>query len=402
MIADRICIRLLAVMLALLLPCLALAEALDTVSDGVEGPFVDEQGLLLGASSILYPQLAWLPDEAIQDAVNARIAEVGQIDALLARLPMVMSGPVPLTVSYECALHGGVFSCAMLASGPVTDDRSTQVWSAVTFDLETGAEIALDDLFAVPADEAREAIEDWLCWEIAPEMSAHLSNSELTPLPDVFFISAEGLTLCYPMAQLSTLSDRAGTVTIRWYELADLFDFSEGSVLDRLGASRFVTPDEDAATDLRACLSDGLLPGIPVRLGSAMQEATDTYRLLTDPDLYEGGRMFAPEDSRFRSCWLLTDALTDKTWTQSVVQGLRADRISLFGLVTAAGDVPGTVMDDWRALLGEPDSTVSVDEALADLYRLVPGTSDYYQMGDYRLRLHADEDGQLVSVFLTY
>ena len=51
--------------------------------------------------------------------------------------------------------------------------------------------------------------------------------------------------------------------------------------------------------------------------------------------------------------------------------------------------------------LGEPDATLSVDESRADSWRIVPGTSDYYNFGDFRLRLHADESGVLRSVFLT-
>ena len=47
------------------------------------------------------------------------------------------------------------------------------------------------------------------------------------------------------------------------------------------------------------------------------------------------------------------------------------------------------------------DTTLTVDEARAESWRIVPGISDYYTFGDYRLRLHADENGILRSVFLT-
>jgi hypothetical protein len=78
------------------------------------------------------------------------------------------------------------------------------------------------------------------------------------------------------------------------------------------------------------------------------------------------------------------------------VQGIRADRLNFYGLCTGV-----TAIEDWRAALGEPDNTLTVDENRAESWRIVPGTSDYYTFGDYRLRLHADESGVLRSVFLT-
>ena len=126
-----------------------------------------------------------------------------------------------------------------------------------------------------------------------------------------------------------------------------------------------------------------------------MQELIDRYALLTDPDIYEGGRMIALEDGAFRGVYILTDALTDD-FDRSVVQGIRADRLNFWGLCT--GD---TTIDWWREVLGEPETTLVVAEERAESWRIVPGTSDYYTLGDYRLRLHADESGVLRSVFLT-
>ena len=105
--------------------------------------------------------------------------------------------------------------------------------------------------------------------------------------------------------------------------------------------------------------------------------------------------MIALEDGAFRQVWILTDALTE-AFDRSVVQGIRADRLNFRGLCTGH-----TTIDMWRDALGEPEATLTVDEARADSWRIVPGTSDYYTFGDCRLRLHADETGVLRSVFLT-
>lgn len=105
--------------------------------------------------------------------------------------------------------------------------------------------------------------------------------------------------------------------------------------------------------------------------------------------------MIALEDGAFRGVYILTDALTEE-FGQSVVQGIRADRLNFHGLCT--GD---TTIDIWREMLGEPDTTLTVDDERAESWRIVPGTSDYYTYGNCRLRLHADEEGVLRSVFLT-
>ena len=322
--------------------------------------------------------------------------------ALLSRLPLVMSGEVPLTLRCDTMLAGDVLSCALLASGPVETDRATQVWYSANIDLTTGDAIPLSALFAVEEEDALEAIGEWLDFVIAPEMSAHLMNSELLPIPQVYSLTPQGITFRYPIAQLSTLSDQAGTVTLHWFELPELFDFSEGSILDRIGAAEYVVSGEHTADAIRACVEAGNLPGIPAVIGQPLSEYVEAYHLLTDPDLYEGGRMFSLEDSRFRSCWLLTDALSYKSFEESLVQGIRSDCISLFGLTTAADEQPGTPIETWRTLLGDPDTTLSVDADLADLYRITPGTSDYYHFGEYTLRLHADEDGRLSTVYITY
>ena len=165
----------------------------------------------------------------------------------------------------------------------------------------------------------------------------------------------------------------------------------DGSVLDRIGAKAILEGHADA---IRTVVESGQLPGIPVTLGGSVQEATDTYRMLTDPDLYQDGRMFALEGAAFRQVWLLTDALTDKTWDQSVIKGLRLDRVNLYGLYT------GMTRDQARTILGAPDASVTLDADMADAYRLAPGESDYYNSPGVQLRLHFSEEG-LQSLIIT-
>ena len=351
---------------------------------------VSEGGLELMGSSVRYPQVTGLEDETLQQQVNQSIQQSLGVPALLSRLAMVMNAPVPLTASYEAQITGNVFTAVLSASGPVLNDRTTHVWYAANVDLEDGSLITLADLFADP-EAALAAISDELDFTIAPDLSAHLRNSALTPVPEVFSISDTGLTLYYPIDQLSTLSDRAGAVTFLWTELRDYLVLEEGSVLDRIGAKAMLEGNADA---IRTAAEAGRLPGIPVALGSSMQEAVDTYRMLTDPDLYQDGRMFALEAAAFRQAWVLTDALTEG-WDHSVVKGLRTDRICLYGLYT------GMSRSDAQLILGAPAASVHLDQEAAEGYRLNPGVSDYYNYTGAQLRLHFDGEEKLQSLMIT-
>lgn len=390
--------RCMALILALMLGIgLARAESQD-VDDRLPSPeqavSVADAGVDLPGGSIHYPQVQGMADETMQEAVNQAILAAGQVEDRLNRAALLGSSPVKLDVTYRLdagALAGGVVSCAFSSLGALTDNRSTQAYDTVNLDLQSGETVTLADLFTEEA-AARAAIEDYLWERVAPELSAHLQNSELTPLPEEFTVDAAGITFYYPIAQLSTLSDRAGTVQIAWCELREWLRLGEGTVLRRIGAEDMVTLD--GRERIERAVAEGAVPGLPVRLGGSMREATDAYRMLVDPDLYEDGRLFQLEDGAFRTVYLMTDRLTED-WDDSAIQGIRLDRGSLWGLC-----VGETAQAAWRQALGEPDATVALDAEKADGQRLPAGESDYYQLGENRLRLHADESGTLASLML--
>ena len=377
-----ICLMILALSLT---PALAEVEAV---------PALSRQGLALGEGWVYYPQVEGMADEALQQRVNDALLSSLDVQSLLTRLALTMQSPVPLRADYTAFLAGDVLSVALEVSGPVTDERATHQWRTANIDLRTGEAFALDDLFT-DALSAR----DWLCdeleWELAPSLSAHLRNSQLTPLPEGFTLSDSGLTLHYDIGQLCTLGDRAGTVHIRWSRLRTWLNTAEDGLPGRVGALRMITLDKESPEYIRQAVAGGSLPGIPAALDEGVQALIDRYGLLIDPDLYEDGRLFQLQDGAFRDAYLLSDRIS-ASWAESVVQGIRSDRLDLYGLCTGE-----TRREDWLALLGEPDATLTLDADRADSYRMVPGTSDYYQLGDVRLRLHADEAGVLASVILT-
>ena len=398
----RIAAFLLAAMLSAA-PALADFTPIDTPqptnapaeTEAVENaPQITEKGLTLGNSSVKYPEITGMADESIQQQVNDAILQAGKIENRLSRMAVLMSSPVSLTVTYSAALAEEVLSVALLSSGALDTERATQEWAAVNIDLRTGQTITFGDLFT-DADEARTMMEDAIADEILPDMSAHLAASELLPLPDVFSLTEYGLTLHYPIRRFETLSERAGTITFLWGELADVLDLSEDSVLTRLGVGKHIAFAEDAKEALTAALSGGAFPGIPAALGDNVQELIDTYQLLNDPDLAGDQRMISLEDGAFRNVYILTDDLT-RNLDSSVVQSIRADRLTLLGLVTGR-----TTQADWRQALGEPTRMVSVTAEAAELRRLCAGQTDYYAWwSNATLCLHADADGVLRTVML--
>jgi hypothetical protein len=325
--------------------------------------------------------------------VNGLVREKCGIEAYLTRMAALLSGG-RLKADWKGGILNDVLSCAVSASGAVEDTRNTFVWTAVSADLRDGHEIFFGELFT-DEDTAREKIRVYLEEQIVPELSAHLQNSDLTPIPERFLLEKTGLTLLYPVEQLSTLSDRAGDIRVGWNVLEDVLNLSEGSIPDRIGVRDMISLTENGAERIRAVVETGGLTDVPAWIGDSVQELTDRYHTLTDWDGIEDGRLFALEGGCFRGVYLMTDNLTED-WKDSKVQGIRMDEGCLWGLC------PGrTARAEWLAVLGEPEWTTVVDEEKADANRLVPGNCDNYWYGAYLLQLYSDENGTLASVMVT-
>ena len=375
--------------------CLTAALAVFASACLAESAYeIAEEGLELREElSVHYPVLSGGTDEAMTEQVNDLIREKCRIGEYITRMTLLLSGG-SLKVEWKGGLLNDVFSCAVSASGMVEDSRNTHVWTAVTADLRDGHEITFEELFT-DADAAREKILAYLEETVAPELSAHLLNSELTPLPERFYLEQCGIILLYPVEQLSTLSDRAGDIRVGWNIVKDELNLEEDGIPMRIGALDAAVLTARGAEKLRADAAEGRMTDIPAAIGDSVQELTDRYHTLTDWDGIENGRLFALEGGSFQGVYLVTDNLT-RDWADSRVQGLRMDRGCLWGL--CPGETPRT---EWLDVLGEPDGSAEVDADKAEANRLVPGTCDYYRCGEYLLQLYSGEDGTLVSVMLT-
>ena len=350
---------------------------------------VEEKGLTLGESSLTYPSVSGL-EETLNQAVNDRIAEdLGTAD-YLTRMSQLISGG-RLTVGWDGGVCGDVFSAAAWAEGAVESARPEFVWTWSNIDLRDGHEIGMDELFSDPAG-AREEMERILEEEIAPELSAHLGSSGVTPLPEGFRMEKTGLTLLYKAEQLSTLSDRAGAVKITWDRLVPWMDLSEDGIAARIGAADMIAPGAETREAVARMVSEGQLTDVPARIGDGMLALTEEHHLLMDPEVVEGVRLFALEGAAFQNILLETDYLSED-WDGSVVQGMRAGAGCWHGLV-----IGRTGQAEWEALLGAPDNRVTIDEERAEYRRGGPGTCDYYRFGEYQLQLYADEAGVLWNI----
>ena len=380
--------------LLIILAAMILAAAwLPAAAEG-EGPALEEKALELAGSSLRFPAVTGMEDAALEESVNGRIREDLHVDEYLQRMNALISDEGrSISVNWNGQLSGNVFSGLLEAEGAVKSLRAGHVWTWSSVDLLDGHEIGLDELFTDPA-AAREALEAYLEENVAPELSPHLGNSALTPLPEGFRIERTGLTLLYGADQLSTLSDRAGAVKIGWNEIRAYADWSEDGIPARIGAAEMANLTEESAERIRRTAESGQLPDIPVKIGDSVKEWTDRTHLLNDPEEYAGGRMFAPEGACFRDVYILSDAVS-RSWDESRVQGIRMDRGCVWGLC-----IGETEASAWHSLLGEPDSEAVFSGEDAERFRTVPGTCDYYEFGDYRLQLQTDADGILVSITL--
>ena len=246
--------------------CLAFLPAFAAA----EGAALEENALELFGSSVRFPAVTGMADETAQAAVNARIREDLRVDAYLERMTALISDEARfITVNWSGRIAGDVFSGQLEAETMVRGLLSAHEWAWSSVDLRDGHEIAFSELFTDEAS-AREGLET-LLEDLSYDLSPHLQNSSLTPLPEGFRMERTGLTLLYGADQLSTLRDRAGAVKIGWNEIRDFVDWSAEGIPARIGAAEMVNWTDESAVGLRAMAEIGMLTDIPVKIGDSVK-----------------------------------------------------------------------------------------------------------------------------------
>lgn len=358
---------------------------------------LEDAGLDFGIHSVHFPRfLDAMPEDQgnIGTAINNLLAEAIPARELTARLGAVLSSSIPLISTWDGWISGNFLSVRLHASGPLHRDLPDSADYAVLIDLDSLSIVPLRSFFKDP-DQAMQTIEEKIEWEIAPKLSPHLMNADLLPIPDMYHADQWSLTLYYPSSRFMTLSGNAGQIRFFWYELLDALDTRPGSPADRLNIISGSTLNEESAVAIRQCVEAGAFPSVPAALGDPLKDLIAKYPLLHDPDNIDGSRIFELEGAPMQNILFLTDDLFVNSYETSIVEAIRADTMCLYGLCTGK-----TRQEEWRQVLGTPDASVTLDPAAAELFRLEPGTSDYYHFGSHTLRLHADEEHILQSMII--
>ncbi len=364
------------------LMCLIMLLCVLTAA-GAEEITIEEVVTQMGESRVAYPQLKGMADEAVQQKINDDIVLSSGVTNHMVSL-FTLAGNQTLLVSYDAYLDDKVFSTVISAKGKLPAKRDGHEYTALTYDLKTGEKVTLEQLFT-DADAAIVLMEEKAIATLSEELNGYLEYSELTPLPkERFTLDADGITFWYPADQFSLVSGYSGACQF-WYEEL------EGLWID--DPTLEMTADEQRAA-IKASVAAGQLPHVPVHMGENMQDVTDTYRLLRDPDAFPGGRYFVMEDPAFRSILLISDSL-QSDYANSVVEGIQLRRGALHGLV-----IGKTAQKEWQKVLGKPESSIPMTESMAYDYGLSEGNCDIYHFGDYELRLYADLNGTLHAIQL--
>lgn len=409
-----ICMITLYIALLFAIPCIGVAEsngfdrlpaweALPVVLQDceTEGP---------GGSYVRYPEL-FTEDPAFLDSVakiNQSIQERASIPAYLQLLSTVTEGGVGLRMDYEIgALHetgdgtglslGSLYlSILFSAEGKMLRGRPSQVYYPMTFDLQTGESVSFDQLFTDP-DAAKALIESLLETDVEPTLSTYLENSQLFPVPfDRFFLDGFGhLMIVYENSQLSFLSGYSGSVSFRYSELVPPLIFSNEEI------QGYFDPMLTLDTAERRSVAWQMAHSLPVAarraicLGDDLEKTLADFRSTTDSGYYPGGAYYEVEDANYRGTLILTDE------TEQTVTGLLTGRADLMDI--QAGK---TTLTEAEAFLNrEPTLRMEMDESLAELYRVCPGTASIYRLEPVDGRnaaftLYADQDGILQYIKL--
>ena len=344
---------------------------------------VEEIRMQMGESVVAYPQLNGLQDETIQQKINDDIVMASGVTNHMVTL-FTLTGQQTLKVEYEAYLNEKVFSAVISAKGKLPHTRDGHEYTALTYDLQTGERMTLDQLFA-DTESAVALIEEKAIAALSEELNGYLEYGELAPLPaDSFTVNEDGITFWYPSEQFSLISGYSGACQF-WYEEL------EGLWLENVLPQQ--TAEEQKAA-IAASVASGTLPHVPVAMGQNMQEVTETYRLLRTPDAFPGGRYFLMEHPALRGVMVISDSLQE-SYAASVVEGIQLRRGGLHGLL-----IGKTTQDEWRKVLSAPENTVLMTESMAYDYGLTEGSYDVYRYGSYQLRLYADAEGVLNAIQL--
>lgn len=328
-------------------------------------------------------------EEAVIDPV--RMAINMQIEVRFAQeKAMTAMDRAGATVMQTGTLYqdGKIASMGLIWKGEQADGTDGCSAAGLTVDLETGAEIYLDEVLT-DDEGAIAAMEAIIEEDVLENMSDYMEYADLLPMPtDSYSLDERGLTVYWPEDRYRYFDGTSGSVTFYWHELADYI--GEESPVYAL-----VHPDvpyNTSAIETR-CMSGELADAVTLELGELLGNIAQ-WHLLADPDYTTDALVYPLERERGFAVEIPKYAETDEEKTP--VSAIRASCISFANLLTT-----GKTTDmEAISLLGEPAVEAAFDEDEAFDAMLEPGKSLYYEIAGRALQLHFDESGVLACVIL--
>lgn len=224
-----------------------------------------------------------------------------------------------------------------------------------------------------------------------PEISSYGDASGLLPIPlNAFLLDEAGISFYYAPDQLTLLSGKSGAVNFHYDELAPWLKLGEDDVLAQIAVPQLLSAGPLTEESIAEYLSQGRLPGIPVQLGDELGTVLEDYPLLMDSEGFPGGSKYLLEDARFRGT-----ALIEEAGNSGKIAGILSQRVNLSGIITGK-----TQRDEVLSLLGQPASTLALDDNTAASYGLLAGQMDSYAQAGHALEMIYDQAGLLQAVWL--
>lgn len=287
---------------------------------------------------------------------------------------------------------GNVYQDGKVASmwrswqGAEADSVEGSFHAALTVNLETGAEIYLDEVLT-DYDAAIAEMERIIERDVLSGMSGYLEYDELLPLPvNSYSFDEQGLTIYWDKERYRYFDGEAGSLKFLWHELADYI----GESSPAYAISR---PKPVDVSGLRADMALGTFDEyLDCRLYMEIGEARREYSL-GDPDYTMDALVYPVERMRGFAVEIPKYAETDEEETP--ISAIRASRIAARGLMTGK-----TTVETLYAIFGEPTMTLVLDEEAALDAMLEPGESLFFEEMGSVLQAHFDESGVLSCLIL--
>lgn len=353
---------------------------------------------IAGENRVIYPVISGLSDENIQNAINQDMFVTLHAGDMLTRLERIRQrtqeeqAQRTLYMEGDATVSGQLLSVMVRTRGEQYDGSSGDSVMCLNYDLSTGEQMTLDDLFTDPA-AAKERMQSLIEKQVLPELSAYLANNDVLPLPeDSFYLDEKGIVFYYPQERFSMISGRVGACAFYYYEIREWLDTES----DRFG-TLFATDYEqaDAAELIEKAVSEGVIPQLPFALDVRVGTYLETYPLINDPDYTLTSLVYQFEDPVLRQSGVETWVYDEAPEEERKITAIRSSRIDFYGI-----QVGISTLDECSALLGEPRETLSYDEEQAVDMLLTSGESLLYTFGDNELEIHADEQGIVSCVIV--